>query len=603
MPSFTEPAARPGEVQRAGARSSRSSRARVAPGGGRRRDAARRHAGGAAGAGDVRSHRRLLRRHELGHDGRPAPPLARAARPTWPTSARATSALDVATGTGDLAVELAGRVGAGGEVVGSDFSEEMLDARAGAQGGPASRGSGATRWSCRTRRRPLRRRHRRLRRAQLLRPRRAAWPRWRAWCGPADASSSSRSRRRSSRRCRRSSRVWFDRIVPLIGRARRRARRLHVPAELGQALPRPGGARGGDGARRACATSAGSSPRAASSPCTWGSSAHDGGRGGAGHRGRPAPAGPHVPDAAGARRAAPAGARGRPRRPARRAMRARRSPPAASGCGRCWCSSPPATHGRRGPRARGDGGRARALGDARPRRRPRRRGAAPRACRPSWPAAGRERATATGDLLFARAFAELARQRQRRRGPRALRRAAARWPRASCCQRADAWDAAVPRRALPAPLRAEDRAPVRGRVPAGRARGGRRRRRRSAPSAARIGLAFQLLDDVLDVSGPASRTGKHRGTDLLDGTVTLPFILARERDPELAALDPRTITTPERGRARLRPDRRDRRAGRGAPAGARDRRRAPRRRCRTACRPRQRTALDLVADGVVARYA
>ena len=34
--------------------------------------------------------------------------------------------LDVATGTGDLAVELASRVGPGGEVVGSDFSQEML---------------------------------------------------------------------------------------------------------------------------------------------------------------------------------------------------------------------------------------------------------------------------------------------------------------------------------------------------------------------------------------------------------------------------------------------------------------------------------------------
>ena len=31
--------------------------------------------------------------------------------------------------------------------------------------------------------------------------------------------------------------------------------------------------------------------------------------------------------------------------------------------------------------------------------------------------------------------------------------------------------------------------------------------------------------------GPVERTGKARGTDLLDGTVTLPFILARERDP------------------------------------------------------------------------
>jgi demethylmenaquinone methyltransferase/2-methoxy-6-polyprenyl-1,4-benzoquinol methylase len=35
--------------------------------------------------------------------------------------------LDVATGTGDLAVELAGRVAPGGSVIGSDFSEGMLD--------------------------------------------------------------------------------------------------------------------------------------------------------------------------------------------------------------------------------------------------------------------------------------------------------------------------------------------------------------------------------------------------------------------------------------------------------------------------------------------
>src|ERR687883_75417 len=35
--------------------------------------------------------------------------------------------LDVATGTGDLALELARRVGPDGEVVGSDFSEGMLE--------------------------------------------------------------------------------------------------------------------------------------------------------------------------------------------------------------------------------------------------------------------------------------------------------------------------------------------------------------------------------------------------------------------------------------------------------------------------------------------
>ena len=45
-------------------------------------------------------------------------------------------ALDVATGTGDLALELAKRVGPEGEVIGVDFSERMLElARAKATGG------------------------------------------------------------------------------------------------------------------------------------------------------------------------------------------------------------------------------------------------------------------------------------------------------------------------------------------------------------------------------------------------------------------------------------------------------------------------------------
>ena len=45
--------------------------------------------------------------------------------------------LDVATGTGDLALELARRVAPGGEVIASDFSEEMLD-RARKKGAGAS---------------------------------------------------------------------------------------------------------------------------------------------------------------------------------------------------------------------------------------------------------------------------------------------------------------------------------------------------------------------------------------------------------------------------------------------------------------------------------
>ena len=70
---------------------------------------------------------------------------------------------------------------------------------------------------------------------------------------------------------------------------------------------------------------------------------------------------------------------------------------------------------------------------------------------------------------------------------------------------------------------------------------GRRRARRPADLRREIGLAFQLLDDVLDVTGPPERTGKARGTDLLDGTVTLPLILARERDPGSRELDLRGL--------------------------------------------------------------
>src|SRR5271167_4004095 len=55
--------------------------------------------------------------------------------------------LDVATGTGDLAIELARRVSPGGEVVGSDFAEGMLvRARAKACAGQGRAGSLRFEW-------------------------------------------------------------------------------------------------------------------------------------------------------------------------------------------------------------------------------------------------------------------------------------------------------------------------------------------------------------------------------------------------------------------------------------------------------------------------
>ncbi|MES1228156.1 MAG: polyprenyl synthetase family protein, partial [Armatimonadota bacterium] len=44
----------------------------------------------------------------------------------------------------------------------------------------------------------------------------------------------------------------------------------------------------------------------------------------------------------------------------------------------------------------------------------------------------------------------------------------------------------------------------------------------------RLGMAFQLADDLLDYTGDPLITGKPRGSDLRDGRATLPFLLAME---------------------------------------------------------------------------
>jgi geranylgeranyl pyrophosphate synthase len=45
-----------------------------------------------------------------------------------------------------------------------------------------------------------------------------------------------------------------------------------------------------------------------------------------------------------------------------------------------------------------------------------------------------------------------------------------------------------------------------------------------------LGVAFQIADDVLDCSGVTIETGKIAGTDLRDGTPTLPLLLAAQDD-------------------------------------------------------------------------
>ncbi|HEY8040679.1 MAG TPA: polyprenyl synthetase family protein [Polyangiaceae bacterium] len=52
---------------------------------------------------------------------------------------------------------------------------------------------------------------------------------------------------------------------------------------------------------------------------------------------------------------------------------------------------------------------------------------------------------------------------------------------------------------------------------------------------ARVGVAFQLVDDVLDYDGDPRATGKALLGDLLEGKLTLPLIRTLDARPELAA--------------------------------------------------------------------
>jgi geranylgeranyl pyrophosphate synthase len=45
-----------------------------------------------------------------------------------------------------------------------------------------------------------------------------------------------------------------------------------------------------------------------------------------------------------------------------------------------------------------------------------------------------------------------------------------------------------------------------------------------------LGIAFQIADDILDCSGETIETGKIAGTDLREGTPTLPLLLAAQED-------------------------------------------------------------------------
>ena len=214
---------------------------------------------------------------------------------------------------------------------------------------------------------------------------------------------------------------------------------------------------------------------------------------------------------------------------------------------------------------------------------------------------GRERAVATGDLLFSRAFAELGVDGGGRQVA-LLSSTSVALALGELAQRRDAYDTGI------STERYMERCTLKtGRLfecacLLGRADDESAEVPQLAEFGREIGLAFQVLDDVLDVSGPAERTGKARGTDLLDGTVTLPLILARESDPGLDEIELRGLDAPDAESI----------CERITATGALERvRRLARERVERAkgaleeapISNEERGLLGLVADGVVERYS
>ncbi len=232
---------------------------------------------------------------------------------------------------------------------------------------------------------------------------------------------------------------------------------------------------------------------------------------------------------------------------------------------------------------------------------------------------GRARAVSAGDLLFARAFASLAGHGDSR-SVSLLAEASAALARGELAQRQEAFDLEISEQRYFERCRLKTaklfecacllgwfatrypRTREAGRETSGCDEHARLGAEEMAEFGSEIGLAFQLLDDVLDVSGPAERTGKARGTDLLDGTVTLPLILAAVEDPSIRTVDLHALD-PAAAEALC-----DRIAATGALEQVRSQAlamvAAAKARLDVASfDPEQRQLLVLVADGVVQRYS
>jgi geranylgeranyl pyrophosphate synthase len=143
-----------------------------------------------------------------------------------------------------------------------------------------------------------------------------------------------------------------------------------------------------------------------------------------------------------------------------------------------------------------------------------------------WSAHGAEVARAAGDYLFARAFDELAATRDIA-AVRVLSETALCLVRGEAMQRRQQYDATtsvesyLERCGLKTAKLFEAACVLGGGEPL-------------RTFGTNLGIAFQIVDDILDCSGETIETGKVAGVDLRDGTPTLPLILASRKDHAVA---------------------------------------------------------------------
>ncbi|HEY7195949.1 MAG TPA: polyprenyl synthetase family protein [Gaiellaceae bacterium] len=144
----------------------------------------------------------------------------------------------------------------------------------------------------------------------------------------------------------------------------------------------------------------------------------------------------------------------------------------------------------------------------------------------TWATYGEQVAKATGDHLFARAFALLASTGDAL-GVGVLANASLSLARGEALQRRQAFRPETPVEDVIARCSLKTGTLFEAACLLG---GGRPQLARFG---AALGIAFQIVDDILDCAGEFDTTGKAPGLDLRDGTPTVPLILAAREDEDV----------------------------------------------------------------------